>query len=83
MNQGDFEKAVAEHVAQCYDKKVTGEYVCKKCGSEIRQTTCYVSIHSSKFDDVCVGIGKVDQKPLPYCPICEGRPNNISTCVHV
>lgn len=58
------------------------EYVCRKCGSTIMQTTAYVSIHSTEFPG-CTGGGECQQLPLPYCPKCEGEPKVRSTCVHV
>lgn len=78
-------KQAMNHVDQFYkwDKKA-GErmMLCKKCNSEIQQTTLFVSVHDKRFEGCC-GDGRVEQYPLPYCPECEGEPKNTSTCVHV
>jgi hypothetical protein len=67
-------------VAQC--EKTDEGYRCKKCGSKIMQTTCYASIHSTEFSEVHTGSGEVKRLPLPYCPTCEGKPTETTTCIH-
>lgn len=71
-----------KHIRDNYTKIDNKTYLCKTCNSKIQQVICYVSVHSKKFSD-CVGMGKVNQMPLPYCPKCEGKPKNTSTCMHV
>lgn len=75
-------KAFKDHIKNNYTRVDKKTYFCNKCDSQIQQTTCYVSIHNKKFSG-CVGEGKVEKIPLPYCPKCEGEPKNTSTCMHV
>ena len=82
MSSGEFQETMQKHITEHYEKKGDDGYVCKKCGSEIQQTTMFVSIHYKEFSD-CVGGGECKQIPLPYCPKCEGIPKKINTCVHV
>ena len=82
MNWQDFNNAIESHVERFYEKTENG-YKCKKCGAEIQQTTCTISIHTRLFDTRCVGTGEVRRVPLPYCLKCEGEPKNTSTCIHV
>ena len=75
-----FDETIARHISEEYEKLENG-YTCKKCGSTIKQTTGYASMHSKEFDN-CTGGGEVKRFPLPYCPKCEGEPKRTQTCVH-
>lgn len=77
-----FDNVIAFHVEKFYEK-IEGGYKCRKCDVEIQQTTCTISIHTKLFDSQCAGAGEVRRVPLPYCPKCEGKPKNTSTCIHV
>jgi hypothetical protein len=76
------QQEIHKRVLEQYKADETGGMVCKKCGSEIQQVIGHISIHLDCFDG-CVGDGKVRTLPLPYCPECEGIPENTYTCVHV
>lgn len=82
MSANDFVEFVRAYVAEHYEQK-DGEYVCKKDGAVIQQTTGVASIHFTEFKDACAGGGSVKRFPLPYCPVCEGKPREANTCVHV
>jgi hypothetical protein len=56
-------------------------YVCLNCGNDVLQTTGYASVHTTLFAG-CAGSGKVVTFPLPYCSVCEGLPEKVSTCIH-
>lgn len=77
-----FWEAIQDFVASHYDVQADKGYKCKKCGAEIKQITCYVSLHDARFRGECAGAGKVEQVSLPYCPVCEGVPQRTFTCVH-
>ena len=83
MSPEEFEKTMAMQSDARYQYVEGGGYRCKNCGSEVLQTTLYVSVHSSEFGDSCAGSGKVVKVPLPYCPKCEGEPKNFTTCIHI
>ena len=74
--------AFENHIKNNYIRVDKKTYFCKDCNSQIQQATCHISIHDKEFPG-CVGTGKVETVPLPYCPECEGEPKNTSTCVHV
>lgn len=57
-------------------------YFCKKCGSQIQQTTAYISIHLAMFSG-CAGGGEVEHERFPFCPKCEGKPEIVRGCRHV
>lgn len=65
-----------------YEKR-DGAFYCKKCGSQILQTTCYVSIHLRVFEPSCAGPGKVQQINYPFCPKCDGEIEYAQACFHV
>lgn len=61
--------------------KANGDKViCKKCGEFILFSAVWVSIHDSRFPG-CVGGGHVARVVIPYCPRCEGEPEN-QGCFH-
>lgn len=82
LSTNQFNQVISDHIKENYKQNDTGGMDCIKCGSEIQQTTCVVSIHDKRFSG-CVGGGEVKTVPLPYCPKCEGVPQNVSTCIHV
>lgn len=65
-----------------FDKGEDGFFYCKVCGSEIMQTTCYVSIHTKLFEPQCVGSGRVEHINYPYCPKCDGSIDYVRACYH-
>ncbi len=69
-------------IAERYKSDGNGGMKCKTCGTVIRHTTCFVSIHEAAFGASRAGVGEVRHVPLPYCPHSEGEPKNTSTCVH-
>ncbi len=73
----DLEQTIKSYLTQ------NGVYICKKCNSEIKFATCFVSIHLKEFGGACAGTGEVRSVPLPYCAKCEGEPICTFTCVHV
>ena len=76
-----FNAEITNYFAEHCEKTESG-YKCKKCEAVIQQTTLWVSIHTTLFEE-CAGYGEVKRFPLPYCPRCEGEPKKISTCVHL
>lgn len=58
-------------------------YYCKQCGSRIKQTICYVSIHATEFEPVHAGSGRVIRVNFPYCPECDGKLDYVTACLHV
>lgn len=70
------------HIETNYVRK-GGVYVCRKDGSLIAHVTGWASLHSEELGDACGGPGKVARFSLPFCPICERKPKNTATCVHV
>jgi len=82
MTQKEFNRFMRQEIESRYEKRENG-WFCKKCGAKVQQTACYVSVHEEVFGDTCAGSGKVQKLPLPYCPECEGEPQNTTTCVHV
>jgi DNA-directed RNA polymerase subunit RPC12/RpoP len=65
-----------------YEKK--GDfYRCKECGSRIKQTTVYVSIHAKEFEPAHAGPGRVVKINYPYCPKCDGKIDYAQACYHV
>lgn len=78
--QEEFDAEVNAHLdAKCV--QINGVWHCKECNGKISTATCFVSLHTVLFD-TCAGGGEVRQKPLPYCPTCEGKPKQVQTCVH-
>lgn len=78
----EFNGFIGRHCWERYTKS-TGGRVCKKCGSRILQVAGFASVHAVEFGDHCAGDGDVKRFPLPYCPNCEGKPTETSTCIHV
>jgi len=68
--------------AERYDQRDGGLY-CKECGSQIMQTTCYVSIHLKAFEPSCAGPGEVKRINYPFCPKCDGQIEYAQACYHV
>jgi len=65
-----------------YEKK--GDfYHCKECGSRIKQTTVYVSVHLKLFEPAHAGPGRVFHINYPYCPKCDGKIDYAQACFHV
>lgn len=65
-----------------YEKK--GDfYHCKECGSRIKQTTVYVSIHAKEFEPAHAVPGRVVHINYPYCPKCDGKIDYAQVCFHV
>jgi len=68
--------------AEKYDLR-DGDFYCKKCGSQIMQTTCHVSIHLKAFEPACAGPGEVKRINYPFCPKCDGEIEYAQACYHV
>lgn len=66
---------------QKYEKREDG-YYCKQCGSRIKQTTCYVSVHAKEFEPSHAGPGRVLKINYPYCPKCDGKLDHATACFH-
>lgn len=83
LNPKAFFAHINDHVDRKYQPNDQHGYVCRKCKSVIKQTTCFVSVHAA--GDTHAGWGEVKTARLPYCPTCEGEPTekDVSTCVHV
>jgi len=64
-------------------EKRNGDYFCKKCHSQIRQVTCYVSIPLKIFEPKCAGPGKVEKINYPFCPQCDEGLEYVTACYHV
>lgn len=64
-------------------EKRDGSFYCKKCGSQIMQTTCYVSIHLKLFEPTCAGTGQVEKINYPFCPKCDGDIEYVTACHHI
>lgn len=65
-----------------FEKRDDG-YYCRKCGSQVMQATCYVSIHLRVFDPSCAGTGKVKTINYPFCPNCDGEIEYAQACFHL
>lgn len=65
-----------------YEKAEDG-FICKRCRSQILQTTCYVSIHLKEFEPLHAGPGRVVKINYPYCPKCDGELDYAMACFHV
>ena len=64
-------------------EKRDGYFYCRKCGSQIMQTTCYMSIHDKLFEPKCVGGGEVRKVNCPYCLKCDGDIDYVTACCHI
>jgi len=82
MSAAAFNEFMKGEIESRYEQR-DGQWVCKTCGGTVQQTTCYVSEHASEFGETHAGDGEVRRIALPYCPSCEGVPQNTSTCVHM
>lgn len=65
-----------------FEKRDDG-YYCRKCGSQIMQTTCHVSIHLRAFEPSCAGTGEVKTINYPFCPNCDGEIEYTQACCHI
>ena len=65
-----------------YEKRDDGFY-CKNCDSQIKQVTCFVSIHLKAFEPKCAGPGRVSKINYPFCPKCDGELEYVRACYHV
>ena len=65
-----------------YEKRDDGFY-CKNCDSQIKQVTCFVSIHLKAFEPKCAGPGRVCKINYPFCPKCDGELEYVTACYHV
>jgi hypothetical protein len=63
-------------------EKRNSSFYCKKCGDQIMQTTCYVSVHWKLFDPTCAGGGEVKKINYPFCPKCDGAIEYTTACYH-
>ncbi|MFH1839137.1 MAG: hypothetical protein ABH820_02500 [Patescibacteria group bacterium] len=75
---------VMQHLQDNF-RNVKNNLVCKKCGSQIRTATLTISIYCKKAkEDGNVGKSKDETEtlPLPFCPKCEGEPEETSTIVY-
>lgn len=77
----EFNECRKREIESRYEKRENG-WFCKKCGAKVQKVTCYVSEHEIASGGQHAGTGSVQKIPLPYCPQCEGKPQNTSTCVH-
>jgi len=53
--------------------KVAEGYVCKDCGEQILGATVAHPIHIKEMPGT--GFGECKYKEVPYCPVCEKKPN--------
>lgn len=77
---------ITQEIVNSWEKrfeKRDGLFYCKECGSQIMQTTCYVSIHLKEFEPSCAGGGEVKTINYPFCPKCDGDIDYVSACYHV
>jgi len=81
LELGQITEEIINGWAEKYEKRAKYHY-CKKCGSRIKQTTCYVSIHFKEFKE-CAGPGRVVHINYPYCPKCDGKIDYAQACYHV
>lgn len=65
-----------------YEKRDGGFY-CKNCGTQIKQVTCFVSIHLKAFEPKCAGDGRVCKINYPFCPKCDGELEYVTACYHI
>lgn len=79
---GQITKEVVDNWGEKYEKK-NGGFSCKVCGSQIKQTTCYVSIHLKLFEPICAGPGVVKRINYPFCPSCDGDIEHVTACYHI
>lgn len=79
---GQITNEIVAEWAKRYDHRNDG-YYCKECGSQIRQTTCHVSIHLKEFEPTCAGPGEVRRINYPFCPKCDGEIEYAQACYHI
>ena len=60
--------------------KEDGGYKCDNCGGNIQQIECFISMHYRIFT-TCTG-GEVKIIPVPYCSVCEKKPDDHG-CLHI
>jgi len=82
LDLGQITEAKVRSWAEKYEKK-RDFYYYKECGSKIKQTTVYVSIHLKIFEPAHAGPGKVVHINYPYCPKCDGKIDYAQACYHV
>ncbi|MBA7503785.1 hypothetical protein ES706_02406 [subsurface metagenome] len=78
---GEVTNEIVEKWSERFDKREDG-YYCKKCGSQIMQTTCYVSVYFEEFRGRDAGSGEVRHVNYPYCPKCDGELEMARACVY-
>ena len=79
---GQITDEIIDNWAEQYEQR-DGVFYCKKCGGQIRQVTCYVSIHIKEFEPKCAGPGKVGRIKFPFCPKCDGDIEYATACYHI
>lgn len=79
---GQITEEIIDNWANQYEKR-NGAYYCKKCGHQIMQCACHVSIHLKVFEPSCAGPGKVERINYPYCPKCDGDIEYAQACYHI
>lgn len=78
---GQITQEIVNSWQERYDKK-DGLFYCKECGSQVMQTTCYVSLHLKMFEPTCAGTGEVKNINYPFCPKCDGGLEYVTACYH-
>lgn len=78
----EFEAEIESYLSENCLKNESDEVRCRWCWTKTEFKVCYVSIHTTAFDN-CSGSGRVKQIPIPYCPNCETEPTQDRSCVHL
>ena len=82
LTEGQVNRAISRHCAERY-QVVQDELHCKSCDSRIEATRGTASVcFGTHGDGPCGGGGDVEGFILPFCPQCEGKPTETSTCIH-
>lgn len=79
---GQITDEIIDNWPKQYEQRLEVLY-CKKCSGQIRQTTCFVSIHIKEFEPKHTGSGKVARLNFPFCPKCDGDIEYATACYHV
>jgi hypothetical protein len=84
------EEAIRAEAWRRYRRKGTN-IVCRACGTGVDVVRGTASVcferhgrqtDGARYERPCGGGGDVEEFYLPFCPRCEGKPKQTSTCVH-
>ena len=86
LNRYDFKTYIETFVNQrYYEDSATQHLRCKKCHSLLQPAVCIVEITTSEslLNFIHIHTESTRLLMLPYCPHCEGKPQNTSTTIEL